>query len=81
VLAAGMESREDAQVRIGEQPAFCLTAGGSSRSRDGAEMPAASDGAKVLGADSRQRGNFIFREDFLSGFDSDHFRDPFLNRL
>jgi hypothetical protein len=72
VLAAGKQRGEDAQIRIGEQPAFRLASGGSSSAHDGAEMPAAGHVAEVLGADSRQAGNFILCEKLLRRFDSDH---------
>jgi len=72
VLAAGKQGGENTQIRIGEQPAFRLPSGGSGSAHEGAEMSAAGHVAKVLGADSRQAGDFIFREHFLSGFDSDH---------
>jgi hypothetical protein len=79
MFAAGLEGSEDAQIRVGEKPAFGLAAGDSCGAHERAEMLATRDGAKMLGADSRQSGNFVFGEDFFCRFDSDHFLDPFLN--
>jgi hypothetical protein len=73
VLAAGKQGGENTQIRIGEQPAFRLTSGGSGSPHDGTEMLAAGHVAKVLGADPRQAGDFILCENFLCGFDRDHF--------
>jgi len=72
MLAAGKQGDEDAQIRVGEQPAFRLPSRGAGSAHDGAEVFTAGHIAKVLGADSRQAGNFVFGENFLSGFDSDH---------
>jgi len=67
-----MQSRENAQVRIGELPTFRLPSGRSSSSDNGAEVFAAGHGAKVLSADSRQAGYFILCENLLGRFNSDH---------
>jgi hypothetical protein len=72
VLAAGKQGGEYTQIRIREQPAFRLTSDGPGSAYHRAEMFAAGNGAKMFGADSREAGNFIFGEDFLSGFNSDH---------
>jgi hypothetical protein len=40
-------------------------------------MLGARDGAKMLGADSRQTGDFILGENLLRGFDRDHFWPSF----
>jgi hypothetical protein len=72
VLAARKQGGEDAQIRIGEQPAFDLPSGDAGSAHDGAEVFAAGHVAKMLGADSRQAGNFILGENLLSGLDSDH---------
>jgi hypothetical protein len=68
-----MQRGEDAQVRVGEQPAFCLPTGGSGGAHNGPEAFAAGHGTKMLCADPRQAGNFVFGENFLSGFNNDHF--------
>jgi len=72
VLAAGKQGGEDAQVRVCEQPAFGMVSGGFGGAHDGAEVLAASDGVQVLGANSSQARDFIFRENLLSGLDGDH---------
>src|SRR5271154_5344996 len=72
VLAAGKQRGEDTQIRIAEQPAFRLPTRGSGGAYDGAQVLAAGHGAKMLGADPRQVGNFVFGENFLSGFNGDH---------
>jgi hypothetical protein len=72
VLAARKQGGEDAQIRIGEQPAFHLSSGGAGSAHEGAKVFAAGHVAKMLGADSRQAGNFILGENFLSGLDRDH---------
>jgi hypothetical protein len=77
VLTAGKQGGEDTQIRDGEQPAFRLPSGGSGSAHNGAEMFVAGNVPKMLGADSRQAGNFVFGEDLLSGFNSDHPLPPF----
>jgi len=72
VFTAGKQRGEDTQIRIAEQPAFRLPPDGSGRAHKRTEMFAAGDGAKMLGADSRQVGNLVFGENFLSGFYGDH---------
>jgi len=81
MLAAGKQRGEDAQICIAEQPTFCLAAGGPGRANNRAKVFAAGHGAKVLGADSRQAGNFILGEYFLVGFDRDHLWPPFIGML
>jgi hypothetical protein len=73
MLAARKQRGQDAQVRIREQPAFRLASGGSGSTHEGAQMLAASHGTQVLGADPREAGDLIFGENFLIGFDRDHF--------
>jgi hypothetical protein len=72
VFAAGKQGREDTQIRIGEEPAFHLPSGGPGSADDGTDMFAAGHVAKMLGADSRQAGNFVLGENLLSGLNSDH---------
>jgi hypothetical protein len=74
-----MKRGEDAQVRVGEEPAFRVASRGSGGPHERTEMLATGDGAKVLRTDTRQLRDFIFGESFLSGFDSDHFPAFFLN--
>jgi hypothetical protein len=78
VLTAGKQCGEDAQIRIGEEPAFRLPSDGSGSAYNGAQMFAAGDGAEMFGADSRQVGNFIFGENLLMRLNSDHSRHPSL---
>jgi hypothetical protein len=68
-----MQGREDAQVRISEQPAFRLPTRGSGGAHNGPEVFAAGHGTKMLSTDPRQAGNLVFGEHFLSGFNNDHF--------
>jgi hypothetical protein len=68
-----VEGGEDAQVRVGEEPELRVASRGSGCADGRTEMLAARHGSKVLRADTRQLRDLIFGEDFLSGFDSDHF--------
>jgi hypothetical protein len=79
VVAAGLQGGEDTEVRTGEEPAFRVASGGSRCADERTEMLAAGHRSKVLRADTRQLRDFIFGENFLSGFDSDHFLAFFLN--
>jgi len=72
VFAAGKKRGEDAQIRIGEKPALGLPSDSSGGAHNRSEMFAAGNGAKMLGADSRQTGNLILGENFLGGFNGDH---------
>jgi hypothetical protein len=72
VFTAGEQGGENTQVRVGELPEFCLPGDGFSGAHNGAEMSAAGNTAKMLAADSRQTGNFIFGVNFLRGFNGDH---------
>jgi hypothetical protein len=72
VVAAWEKCGEDTQIRIAEEPAFRLPPDGAGGAHNRAEMLAAGYGAKMLGADSRQTGNFVFGENFLSGLNRDH---------
>ena len=70
VVAAGLERGQDAQIRVGEKPSLCLA---SHDPCERAEVLAAGHGAKMFRTDSRQLRDFVFGEDLLRGFDSDHF--------
>ena len=79
MIAARMDGGEDAQVYAGEQPAFGRSAGGRSCAHNGAEVFAAGHGVEMLHANTRQAGNLVFGENFLSRFDGDHFALPFFD--
>ena len=72
VVTAREKGGEDTQIRIAEEPALRLPSDGAGGAHNRAEMLAAGYGAKMLGADSRQTGNFVFGENFLSGLNRDH---------
>jgi hypothetical protein len=72
VVAAGLEGGEDAEVGVGEEPALGLASGGACGADEGAEMLAAGDGSEMFRADACQGGDFVFGEELLSRFDSDH---------
>jgi hypothetical protein len=73
VFAAGLQGGEDAQLRAGEEPALRVASRSSGCADERTEMLAAGHCSKVLCADARQLRDLIFGENFLSGFDSDHF--------
>ena len=73
MFAARVKRGQDAQVGIREEPAFSLAADHLSGAHERAEVFAPRDGAKMLDADSRQCGNFVFGEGFFGGFDCNHF--------
>jgi hypothetical protein len=77
MLAAGKQRREDAQVRMGKEPAFRRASSGSCSAHDRAKVLTAGNRKQMLGADSRQAGNFVIGESFLSGFDGDHYLSSF----
>jgi hypothetical protein len=73
VVAPGLQGSEDTEVRAREEPAFRVASRSSCCADERTEMLAAGHRSKVLCADTRQLRDFIFGENFLSGFDSDHF--------
>jgi hypothetical protein len=72
VLAAGVQRRQDEQVRKRKQPVVGLPPCGHNRSRDEADVPGARQIVEMLEADARQVGSLRVREDLLTGLDLDH---------
>jgi hypothetical protein len=70
VVAAGLQGGEDTP---GEEPAFCVASRSSGCADERTEMLAAGHRSQVFRADTRQLRDFVFGENLLSRFDSDHF--------
>lgn len=62
VLAAGKEDRQDHQIRIREKQLLSFGACGFGGASDKPEVPALGKVSKMLAANARQTGNFIFCE-------------------
>jgi hypothetical protein len=73
MVTARNKDCEDHQVGIGEQPLFCLFSSGFRGARDGAQVFAVRQTAKMLKADPGQSGDFFLSEDLLTRLDGDHF--------
>jgi hypothetical protein len=72
VLAAGLQHRHDAQVGVGEEPFSGFRAGRAGGASQGAKVLVLRKAAKVLKADTREFGNFLFSEEPLAGLDANH---------
>ncbi len=72
MLAAGEKGSQDAQIRICEKEAFRVLSGSFGGAHERTQMFAAGDAVKVFDANSREAGDFVLGEDFLTGFDGDH---------
>src|SRR5579863_8404005 len=72
MLAARTEDVHNHQVRVRKQPLLGLGARGLGGPNQRAELLALSPTAEVIQADSRQAGDFVFREQLLARSNGDH---------
>src|SRR5579859_2195113 len=72
VLAAGVQRRQDEQVRKSKEPVVGLLPCGGNRTLDEADVAGARQIVEMLEADAGQVGGLRVREDFLTGLDLDH---------
>jgi hypothetical protein len=67
-----MKHGKDQEVRIGEKPLPGFRFRGLGSSRQSSQMAVARQFAQMIEANAGQADNFIFGEELLAGFDSDH---------
>ncbi len=67
MLAARVKNREDHQVGIGEQPLFGLSTRGLRSACEKSEVLTPSKTLQVIEADAGEPGDFVRREQFLTG--------------
>ena len=74
MFAACLQHRNDAQIRVREQPLARFGSRGSGSPCERAEMLVFCETPQVIEADASQIGNFFFREELLAGLDANHRR-------
>jgi hypothetical protein len=72
VLAGLKQHSHYEQIRIGEEPAIGSGAGSFGDAADKSKVAALGEVTQVVQADSSQPGDFIFGEELLSRFYSQH---------
>lgn len=74
MIATRMKNGDDHEVRIREQPLFGFGACRFGSSGDCAQVLVSSEPAKMVQADARQGGHFVFGEDLLARLNTYHSR-------
>jgi hypothetical protein len=72
MFATGAKNGEDHQVRVREEPLFGFRAGSFGDASQRSKVPIPGEATQVFQADASQTSNFVFGEDFLARFNSDH---------
>jgi hypothetical protein len=80
VRTAREERNEHHEVGQREQPLIGLSIGSFGGAGDKAQVTAAREIVQMLGADTRQTGNFRVGENLLARLDLDHGRPRYLRR-